>query len=42
VGIALGAGVGALLRRPLGWWLQVAAGSTAGGLLALAWRLAWR
>jgi len=42
VGLALGALVGALMRRPLGWWLQVAGGTTAGALLALAWRLAWR
>jgi rhomboid protease GluP len=42
VGLGLGALTGALFRRPLGWWVQLVAGSMAGGLLALAWRLAWR
>jgi rhomboid protease GluP len=41
-GLALGAAVGVLTRRPLGWLAQIASGSLAGLLLATVWRLAWR
>jgi rhomboid protease GluP len=41
-GLVLGALLGLVLRRPLGWLAQVAAGGAAAALLSAAWWLAWR